>query len=85
MRIDPRFHPQVKELVSQGEYQLRLKDLALAEKEKELGEHAAAEHASAKARFDALQQVPSARCVAKFTEIRSGSRHILRRSLSRDR
>lgn len=49
---------QVKELVSQGEYQLRLKDLALAEKEKELAEHAAAEHAAAKARFDTLQQVP---------------------------
>ena len=48
---------QVKELVSQGEYQLRLKDLTLAEKEKELAERAAAEHAAAKARFDALQQV----------------------------
>ena len=47
----------MKELISQSEYQLRLKDLVLAEKEKELQDHAAAEHAAAKARFDTLQQV----------------------------
>ena len=50
--------PQVKELVSQGEYQLRLKDLALADKEKELVDRAAVERAEANARLDALQQVP---------------------------
>ena len=47
---------QVKELASAGEYQLRLRELAAAERERALAETAAADAAAAIARFDALQQ-----------------------------
>ncbi len=47
---------QVKELTTQGDYQLRLRDLQTEEKLKALTDAAAAQAAAAKARHDALDQ-----------------------------
>ncbi len=45
----------MKELTTQGEYQLRLRDLATDEKVKALTEAAAAQAAASKARYEALE------------------------------
>ncbi len=46
----------MKELTTQGEYQLRLRDLATEEKVKALTEAAAAQAAASKARYEALEK-----------------------------
>ena len=47
----------MKELTTQGDYQLRLRDLATEEKVKTLTDAAAAQAAAAEARYEALNQV----------------------------
>ena len=53
---------QVKELTSQGDYQLRLRDLQTEAKLKTLTDVAAAQAAAAKARHDALDKARTATC-----------------------
>ena len=53
----------MKELTTQGDYQLRLRDLQTDEKIKALTDAAAAQAAAAKARYEALDQVRGAVCL----------------------
>jgi len=52
---------QVKELTTQGDYQLRLRDLQTEEKLKALADAAASQAAAATARHDALDQARTAK------------------------